>query len=80
MALNWSGVWLLVLLSGCVTCQDDDDDDKIPVSEHEFPKENIATRPNYRGPGHWATPAPDSGIDLGFVPIKLYTQVSHIMS
>jgi hypothetical protein len=52
------------------------EDEKIPVSDHEFPKENIRTRPDYRGEGHWATPAPESGIELGFVPIKLYTQVS----
>jgi hypothetical protein len=51
------------------------EDEKIPVSEHEFPKENIPTRPDYRGEGHWATPAPDSGIELGFVPIKMYAQV-----
>jgi hypothetical protein len=51
------------------------DDEKLPISEHEFPKENISTRPDYRGEGHWATPDPNSGIDLGFVPIKLYAQV-----
>ena len=50
-------------------------DEKLPISEHEFPKENIPTRPDYRGEGHWATPAPDSGIDLGFIPIKMYAQV-----
>lgn len=52
-----------------------DEDEKIPVSEHEFPKENVPTRPDYRGKGHWATPAPDSGISLGFVPVKMYAQV-----
>ena len=51
------------------------EDEKIPISEHEFPKENISTRPDYRGEGHWATPDPKSGIDLGFVPIKMYAQV-----
>jgi hypothetical protein len=51
------------------------EDEKIPVSEHEFPKENIRTRPDYRGEGHWATPSPDSGIELGFIPMKLYAQV-----
>jgi hypothetical protein len=51
------------------------EDENIPVSEHEFPKENIPTRPDYRGEGHWATPAPDSGIELGFIPIKMYAQV-----
>lgn len=51
------------------------EDEKIPVSEHEFPKENIPTKPDYRGEGHWATPDPNSGIDLGFVPIKTYAQV-----
>jgi hypothetical protein len=54
------------------------DDEKIPVSEHEFPKENIRTRPDYRGEGHWATPAPHSGIELGFVPVKLYAQVRNM--
>jgi hypothetical protein len=51
------------------------EDEKIPISEHEIPKENIPTRPDYRGEGHWATPAPDSGIELGFIPIKMYAQV-----
>jgi hypothetical protein len=51
------------------------EDEKIPVSEHEFPKDNIRTRPDYRGEGHWATPSPDSGIELGFIPMKLYAQV-----
>jgi len=51
------------------------EDEKIPISEHEFPKENIPTRPDYRGEGHWATPNPNSGIDLGFIPIKMYAQV-----
>jgi hypothetical protein len=51
------------------------EDEKIPVSEHEFPSENVRTRPDYRGEGHWATPAPDSGIELGFIPVKLYAQV-----
>jgi hypothetical protein len=51
------------------------EDEKIPVSEHEFPSEDIRTRPDYRGAGHWATPAPDSGIELGFVPVKMYAQV-----
>lgn len=45
----------------------------VPASELEVP-----TRPqDYRGPGHWATPAPDSGVDVGFVPQRLYAQVRH---
>jgi hypothetical protein len=54
------------------------EDEKIPISEHEYPKENISTRPDYRGEGQWATPGPNSGIDLGFVPIKMYAQVCQI--
>jgi hypothetical protein len=51
------------------------EDETIPASEHELPKDNIRTRPDYRGEGHWATPSPDSGIELGFIPMKLYAQV-----
>ncbi|XP_049839136.1 uncharacterized protein LOC126284332 [Schistocerca gregaria] len=48
-----------------------------PPSEHELPRD-VPTRPlNYRAPGHWATPAPESGIQLGFVPQRLYAQVRH---
>jgi hypothetical protein len=56
------------------------EDEKIPVSEHEFPNDNVRTRPDYRAQGHWATPSPDSGIELGFIPVKLYAQVRNNFS
>lgn len=43
------------------------------VSEHEFPKE-VPTRVRYPGHGMWAKPKPGTGVDLGFVPKKVYTQ------
>ena len=85
MVVQRISVLLVLLFSVGVICQDEEDagtvtdeHEEIPISEHEYPKENIPTRPDYKGKGHWATPAPDSGIDLGFVPIKLYTQVSSL--
>ncbi|CAG2053950.1 unnamed protein product [Timema podura] len=63
---------------------DDDEDDarlfiindgNTPIGDHEIPKQDIPTRPVYKSPGDWATPAPDSGVDLGFIPVKMYAQV-----
>ncbi|XP_069686406.1 uncharacterized protein [Periplaneta americana] len=79
-------LWVLVLLvsAACVSCLKDreeeaaigvNEEERTPISEHEYPRENIATRPDYKGEGHWATPAPSSGIQLGFVPVKMYAQV-----
>ncbi|PSN36416.1 hypothetical protein C0J52_25454 [Blattella germanica] len=68
---NYKLYVFMCILAVSVKC---DDDQEKYVSEHELPKENIPTRPDYRGEGHWATPAPDSGIDLGFIPLKMYTQ------
>lgn len=44
------------------------------VSDHEFPRK-VPTRLAYQGGGLWAKPHPDSGIQLGFVPTQVYTQV-----
>lgn len=48
-------------------------DERNRVSEHEFPRE-VPTRVRYPGSGMWAKPKPGSGVDLGFVPKKVYTQ------
>ncbi|KAJ8881463.1 hypothetical protein PR048_017944 [Dryococelus australis] len=55
-------------------------DEPSAISEHEFPKEHIATRPNYMGPGEWARPPPDLAAKIGFVPMKIYAQVRHTNS
>lgn len=51
----------------------DEQDEENHVSEHEFPRE-VPTRVRYPGSGMWAKPKPGTGIDLGFVPKKVYTQ------
>ncbi|KAG8320718.1 hypothetical protein J6590_061959 [Homalodisca vitripennis] len=50
-----------------------DSEERERVSDHEFPRK-VPTRLRYPGGGLWAKPQPDSGIDLGFVPKKTYTQ------
>ncbi|XP_054263407.1 uncharacterized protein LOC128986861 [Macrosteles quadrilineatus] len=51
------------------------DEDRIRnhVSDREKPRK-VPTRLRYPGGGLWAKPPPESGIDLGFVPQKVYTQ------
>ncbi|XP_046384854.1 uncharacterized protein LOC124155182 [Ischnura elegans] len=46
-----------------------------PVGRKGRHPSNILGKPS--GEGHWATPAPHSGIVLPFVPLKLYSQVRH---
>lgn len=51
----------------------DEEDERNRVSEHEFPRE-VPTRVRYPGSGVWAKPKPGTGVDLGFIPKKVYTQ------
>lgn len=67
-----------VLLLICVTFfLVDAYDPETYKSDREQPRD-VKTQPDYPGASIWATPKPESGIDLGFVPIRTYSQASRI--
>ncbi|GLH08352.1 adhesive plaque matrix protein-like, partial [Gryllus bimaculatus] len=65
---------LLLLVMGVRGAMAEDDEEPPPAPRLEDEPEP-PTRPYYPGPGVWAKPAADSGIDVGFVPLRLYAQL-----